>query len=133
MPVSQGFVDFVVEQLERCGAITTKRMFGGVGIYSGDVFFAIVANDVLYLKVDDTTRGDFERAGSGPFKPYGDGRETMQYYEVPVSTLEDSDALTVWGKRAIAVAVRAKNTKRTSARRVRSTRTDLYRSIRRKK
>jgi DNA transformation protein len=106
MPVSQGFLDFVTEQLERCGAITAKRMFGAVGIYAGDVFFAIISNDVLYLKVDGTNRDDFERAGCGPFRPYGDDRETMQYYNVPVSVLEDGDTLTAWGKRALAVAAR---------------------------
>jgi TfoX/Sxy family transcriptional regulator of competence genes len=63
MAVSPGFIDFVVEQLEGCGPIVTKRMFGGVGIYSGDTFFAIIDNDILYLKVDDTTRKDFEREG----------------------------------------------------------------------
>ena len=78
MAVSPGFIDFVVEQLEGCGPIVTKRMFGGVGIYSSDTFFAIIDNDILYLKVDDTTRKDFEREGCRPFRPYGDERETMQ-------------------------------------------------------
>jgi DNA transformation protein len=56
MAVAPGFTDFVVEQLDGSGPITTKRMFGGVGIYSRDTFFAIIDNDILYLKVDDTTR-----------------------------------------------------------------------------
>src|SRR5215217_10246 len=105
MAVSPGFAEFVVEQLEACGRISAKRMFGGVGIYAEDVFFAIIDNDILYLKVDDTTRADFERAGCSPFRPYGDDRETMQYYSVPVSVLEDADALAAWGKKAIAVAI----------------------------
>jgi DNA transformation protein and related proteins len=104
MSVSPGFADFVVEQLEGCGPITTKRMFGGVGIYSGDVFFAIIFKDVLYLKADDSTRKDFERAGCEPFRPYGDERGSTQYYSVPVSVLEDADELAAWGRKAIAVA-----------------------------
>ena len=112
MPVSPGFNSFVVEQLEGCGPIATKRMFGGVGIYSGDVFFALIDDDILYLKVDDSTRPEFVRAGCGPFRPYGDERETMQYYSVPVAVLEDADALTKWGKKAIAVAVAAKARKK---------------------
>ena len=112
MAVSPGFSDFVVEQLDGCGPITTKRMFGGVGIYAGDIFFALIDNDILYLKVDDSTRQDFVRAGCGPFRPYGDDRESMQYYSVPVSVLEDADALAVWGKKAIAVAVAAKGRKK---------------------
>ena len=109
MAVSPGFIDFVVEQLEGCGPIVTKRMFGGVGIYSGDIFFAIIDNDILYLKVDDTTREDFERAGSRPFRPYGDDRESMGYYNVPASVLEDADALAAWGRKAIAVAAAKKS------------------------
>jgi|SRR5215471_12089948 len=108
MPVNKGFLDFVVEQLAGCGPIVTRRMFGGAGIYSGDVFFAIVDDDVLYLKADDETRGDFERAGGQPFDPYGDGRTSMQYYGVPVSILEDADAMTAWGRKAIAAALRAR-------------------------
>jgi DNA transformation protein and related proteins len=106
--VTPGFADFVVEQLDGCGPITTKRMFGGVGIYSGDVFFALIDDDILYLKVGESTRPEFVRAGCEPFRPYGDDRETMQYYSVPVSVLEDADTLSKWGKKAIAVAVAAK-------------------------
>jgi DNA transformation protein len=116
MAVTPGFADFVAEQLEGCGPIATKRMFGGVGIYSGDTFFAIIDNDILYLKVDDTTRGSFERAGCAPFRPYGDERETMQYYNVPVSVLEDADELARWGMKAIAVAIAAKQKKKPRAR-----------------
>ena len=98
------FTEFVVDQLEACGPITSKRMFGGVGIYAGDLFFAILDNDVLYLKVDDSNRADFERVGSGPFRPYGDDSEVMQYYNVPVDVLEDATELGRWAAKAIAVA-----------------------------
>lgn len=113
MAVTPGFKGFVVEQLDGCGPITTKRMFGGVGIYAGDVFFALIDDDVLYLKVDDSTRPAFKRAKSRPFRPYGDDRESTHYYSVPVSILEDAEKLTAWGKKAIAAAVGAKNRKRT--------------------
>ena len=111
MAVSQGFTDYVIEQLEGCGVISTKRMFGGVGIYCGEVFFALIDNDILYLKVDDSTREDFTRAGSEPFRPYGDDRDKMQYYSVPVSVLEDADELCAWGRKAIAVAIAARGAK----------------------
>jgi len=113
MAVSPGFADFVAEQLDGCGPIVTKRMFGGVGIYSDDIFFAIIDNDILYLKVDDSNRKDFEAAGSGPFRPNGEAGETMMYYSVPASVLEDADELVSWGRKAIAVAVAAKGRKNT--------------------
>jgi DNA transformation protein len=119
MAVSRGFVDFVVEQLEGCGVIATRRMFGGVGIYCGDIFFALIDNDVLYLKVDDSNRDDFVKAGCRPFQPYGPGGETMSYYGVPASVLENADDLAKWGRKAIAVAIAAKNRPASRRRRVR--------------
>ena len=117
MAVSPGFLEYVVEQLDGCGPIVTKRMFGAVGVYRDEVFFAIIDNDILYLKVDESNRADFERAGSAPFRPYGDERESMSYFSVPVSILEDADELGAWGRRAIAAAVAAKRRPRTNKRR----------------
>jgi DNA transformation protein len=83
-------------------------MFGGVGIYAGDLFFALMANDTLYLKVDDTTRPSFTSLGLEPFCPYGESGEVMQYYELPADVLEDVDSLREWVEAAIAVARRAR-------------------------
>jgi len=105
MPVTDGFVEFVLEQLDSVGPITSKRMFGGVGLYAGDLFFALIAGDVLYLKADVSTRGELEAAGARPFEPYPDrGSGTMQYYSVPAAILEDGDELVVWAKKAVAVS-----------------------------
>jgi DNA transformation protein and related proteins len=107
MAVTDSFVEFVIEQLESVPAITPKRMFGGVGLYAGDLFFALLAGDVLYLKADDSTRGEFEAAGARPFQPYPDrprGGGTMRYYGVPVAILEDSGELTRWARTSVAVA-----------------------------
>lgn len=108
MAVTDRFTEFVVDQLEACGPITPKRMFSGVGIYAADVFFALLADDVLYLKVDDSNRADFEAAGTGPFRPYGEGGKVMQYYEVPADVLEDATELGRWAAKAIAVALAKK-------------------------
>jgi DNA transformation protein len=105
MAVSDGFVAFVLEQLEPAGPITTKRMFGGVGLYAGDRFFALIAADVLYMKTDAAGRGALETAGARPFAPYpGRGRGKTQYHSVPAAILEDDDALVAWARKAIAMA-----------------------------
>jgi DNA transformation protein len=83
-------------------------MFGGVGVYAADVFFALMDDDTLYFKVDDVTRPQFEDRGMGPFRPYGERGEVMQYYQLPAEVLEDSGELGVWAGAAIAVARRAK-------------------------
>ena len=115
--MKQGFVDYVVEQLEGCGDISTRRMFGAVGIYAGDLFFAILDDEVLYLKTDATTRPDFEREGSEPFRPYGDERSSLHYFSVPVSVLENATTLCAWGRKAIAVAAAARIAKPSSRKR----------------
>jgi DNA transformation protein len=107
MRVSDGFKSFVVDQLVELGDVTPRSMFGGVGLYCAGVFFGILAADVLYLKVDETNRPDYERAGAGAFKPYRNRSGTMQYYAVPLDILESAPELIAWARRAVAVARRA--------------------------
>lgn len=106
MPVSKEYLDYVQDLLSVLGPVDVKRMFGGAGLYHQGLFFGLVADDVLYFKVDDTTRADFETDGMEPFRPYGDEGYAMQYYEVPVDVLEDRDQLAAWAEKAINVAGR---------------------------
>jgi len=106
MAVSAEYREFVLEQLERVEPVTARAMFGGVGIYASGLFFALISGDSVYLKADDSNRGDFEAAGMGPFRPYGDGTRAMQYYELPADLLEDPDRLRPWVHGAIDVARR---------------------------
>ena len=113
MAVSPTFRTYVLDQLGRVATdIRSRGMFGGVGLYSGELFFALIDDDTLYLKVDDSNRPDFEAAGMGPFRPFGDGGEVMQYYEVPAELLDGGDQLGGWVEKAIEVARRAKRKKR---------------------
>jgi len=107
LAVSNAFKSFVLDQLDDLGDVVPRSMFGGVGLYSRGVFFGIIARDVLYLKTDDTTRPDYERAGMKPFQPYPDRPGTMQYYAVPVGILESTSELVEWARKAVAVAARA--------------------------
>src|ERR1051326_3943806 len=88
MAVSQSYREFVLEQLGRVTPVTGKSMFGGVGIYAQRVFFALIAEDRLYFKVDDGTRPEFEQRGMEPFRPFGED-SAMGYYEVPADVVED--------------------------------------------
>ena len=91
-------------------------MFGGVGIYAQGLFFALIAEDRLYFKVDDTTRPDFERLGMEPFRPYGE-HSAMGYYEVPADVVEDSWQLAQWMSKAIDVAAKPKGKKQKGVKR----------------
>ena len=111
--MSQTFRTYAIEQLRRVRVdIRHRSMFGGVGVYAGDLFFALIADDILYFKVDDSNRPAFEARGLGPFRPYGPAGESMQYYEIPEDLLEDPEALRPWAEAAIAVAATKRSTKR---------------------
>ena len=113
MSVSASFQTFILEQLGRVvPKVRARSMFGGVGIYSGDLFFALIDNDTLYFKVDDSNRADFTARKMGPFRPYGEDGETMGYYEVAADLLDDPEALRPWAEKAIAVAESKKKKKK---------------------
>jgi DNA transformation protein len=92
--------------------VSPDRQFTAGSYNSDGFFFALIAGDTLYLKVDDSNRGDFEAAGMGPFAPFGDEKMVMQYYELPADLLEDADALRPWVFKAIDVARAARRRKK---------------------
>lgn len=116
MPVSREYLDYIVDLLSAVGPVAAKRMFGGAGLYLRGLFFGLVADDVLYFKVDDSNRQDYRDAGSRPFKPF-DTYE-MGYYEVPADVLEDEEKLREWAGKAVQVAGKNKGrgSKKKSAR-----------------
>ena len=128
MAVSESYRAFVLEQLNRVRPVTARAMFGGVGLYAAEVFFALIAQDRLYFKVDDTTRGEFERRGMEPFRPFGED-SAMGYYELPADILEASEPLRAWTEQAVAVALRARDARgRKPAKRPAATRASVNRS-----
>jgi DNA transformation protein and related proteins len=106
--MTPAFRDYILEQLGRAVPITWRPMFGGVGVYSEGLFFALLDDDLLYFKVDETNRADFERLGSSPFQPYGEGGAKMLYYAVPAELIENPEELRSWALRSIEVARRKK-------------------------
>lgn len=108
--------EYLVERLARVASVRTRLMFGGVGIYSGEHFFALIANDVLYFKVDQQNRADFEARGMSAFQPFADRPATMSYYEVPSDVIGDERRLRAWVAKALDVARAARE--RSGAKRV---------------
>ena len=71
MTVSANYIHYVLDLLKVLGPVSAKRMFGGAGLYYDGSFFALIADDVLYFKVDEASKADYLGAGTGPFKPFG--------------------------------------------------------------
>ena len=104
--MTSDFTQFVLDQLVGLGKLRARRMFGGVGIYCDEVFFAIIHQDTLYFKVDDSTRAAFVQAGCVAFKPSAHRAMTLQYYARPADELESAPSLRDWAREALAVARR---------------------------
>jgi len=111
MAITEGFLEYIVEQLRGAGTVTTRKMFGGAGVYIDGIITGLVADDILYLKVDDGNRGDFESQGMAPFQPFEDKPYSMSYYEVPPEVLEDPEELCMWAARSIEASLRSKSRK----------------------
>jgi len=119
MPRRSEFVDYLLEQLAPLGEVSAKSMFGGWGIYHEGRMFALVADDTLYLKVDDANRSDFESKGLLPFRYDRTDREVavMSYYQPPTAALDDRELLCEWAGKGIAAATRAAEKKHAKAKR----------------
>jgi DNA transformation protein len=113
MPLRRDFLDHIADQLRSFGPVTVRRMFGGAGLYHGERMFGLVADDVLYFKVDDASRADYLAAGAKPFTYRRRlGRATLPtYYEVPASILDDADTLADWARAALAATEASRRAK----------------------
>jgi DNA transformation protein len=107
--VSDAFVEALRDLLEFVPELRLKRMFGGLGVYSGDRMFALAADDILYLKVDEVNREAFAAEASEPLIfTAKDGRaQAMGYWRAPEAVWEDIEAARRWASLARNAATRA--------------------------
>ncbi|MEL7114415.1 MAG: TfoX/Sxy family protein [Pseudomonadota bacterium] len=104
MAVSQEDIDFAVELFADLGAITTRKMMGGLCLYHDGTIFAILhADGSIWLK------------GAGAFQDVlaGEGltrwsytRDTgtvteMPYWSLPDAALDDPELAVDWARRAL--------------------------------
>lgn len=96
---TDSFKDFVLDQLDGFHGVTYRAMFGGYGLYRGDVFFGIIHKSRLYFRTDDASRETYRAHDMKPFRP--NAKQTLKtYYEVPVEIIEDADQLIAWARQA---------------------------------
>lgn len=93
------FAEFVADQLEGLEGLVIKPMFGGFGLYLKESFFGILSEGRLYFKTNPQTVSRYKAAKSKLFTYSKRGKKTIElknYYEVPVSILEDRKKLKAW-------------------------------------
>ena len=111
------FVEYVVETMRAFGEVEARPMFGAWGLYHQGAFFAIVADDTLYLKTDAQNRARFEAQGLAPFVFRAkDGKKTaMSYRRAPDEALERPEVMAEWARYGYEAALRAAAAKAKSA------------------
>jgi DNA transformation protein len=115
--MSDDFVDYVMELLGPFGTVVARRMFGGHGIYLDGLMFAIVSDDMLYLKADEMNRVEFEQAGCEIFGYARQGkRATLNFFRAPEEAMESPVLMLPWARTAYAAALRANAKKQAAAR-----------------
>jgi DNA transformation protein len=111
------FAEYVVELLAPLGRVHVRRMFGGHGVYCDDIMFALIADEVLYFKVDAATRARFEQAGSEQFTYETRGkRAAMSYWRAPDEAMDAPHAALPWARDAYAAALRSRAASATARR-----------------
>jgi DNA transformation protein len=105
MSLSDGDADFARELFAGVGPLKTRKMMGGLCIYSGDVIFAMVHSDgKILLKGGDGFGAELEAAG-GEHWTYTrkDGKQSsMPYWTLPEAALDDPELACDWARRALA-------------------------------
>jgi len=120
MVASDGFAEFLREQLAPVGRITTRRMFGKTGVFCDGLMFGMVRDDTLYLRVDDDNRAAFKEAQSFPPLNYEKkgGTIDLSFWRAPERLFDEPEELITWTRAALAAARRvAAKRERTAPRR----------------
>ncbi len=90
--------------LEAMGGFRVKRMFGGLGLFAGDVMFGLIDEGLIYLKTDPQLEADLRAAGARPWL-YAERRgpragitvETS-YLSLPDEAYDDPDEACRWAE-----------------------------------
>ena len=103
------FGEWVRDHLSGLGDFEIKTMFGGAGALKGGAMFAILGDDVIWLKADAAMAAEMEAEGSRQFSMDSKtGRRTLPYWSMPEAALDDPDEAVRWAQRSVEIALRPK-------------------------
>ncbi len=104
MAVSEGDIAFALELFGGLGAVTTRKMMGGLCLYSDGTIFAILnADGSIWLKGGGAFAQVLEDEGCARWSyTRKDGSETqMPYLTLPGEALDDPEVACDWARRAL--------------------------------
>ena len=93
--------------MQGLGPVHAKSMFGGHGLFIDGLMFGLIADGVVFLKVDKENEPDFIDNGLDAFiYMKKDKAFKMSYYQAPEESLEDGEVMAVWANKAYSAALR---------------------------
>jgi DNA transformation protein len=100
------YLEYVLEQLAALDTLRWRRMFGGIGLYSGDLFFGLIDDDTLFLKTDASNAAEYQARNMPRFMPPTERpMGPFGYHQVPADVIEDAEILVDWARKSVAVAL----------------------------
>lgn len=79
---------------EQFGRVKSRSMFGGFGIFVDEAMFALVVNDALHIRSDDSTVEQFKTAGYQPYVYKKRGFPVVtKYYALPDELWNNTDQI----------------------------------------
>ncbi len=108
MVASDGFAEFLCDQLAPLGKVTMRRMFGKTGVFCDGLMLGMVTDDTFYVRVDAQNRMAFKEAEASPPLNYRKKGATIDlaFWRVPERLLDEPDELVAWAREALAAARR---------------------------
>ena len=108
MVASDGFAEFLRDQLAPLGPITMRRMFGKTGVFCDGFMLGMVTDNTLYFRVDDDNREALKEAESFPPLNYAKkgGTIDLSFWRAPERLFDEPDELVAWARSALAAARR---------------------------
>jgi DNA transformation protein len=102
------FVDHVLEQMAGFAPVRAKRMFGGAGIFRGELMFALIVDEQLYFRADAVLAAECRERGLPPFSYLARGKTVaLSYFSAPPEVFDEPEAMVEWARRAYACALQA--------------------------
>jgi DNA transformation protein len=122
MVASDGFAEFLREQLAPLSRISMRRMFGKTGLFCDGFMLGMVKDNTLYFRVDDGNRAEFKEAESFPPLNYEKKGDTIDlaFWRAPERLFDEPDELVTWARSALAAAQRVAAKRERTARKRKS-------------
>jgi DNA transformation protein and related proteins len=85
--------------------VRARRMFGGMGVYTGEKMFAFLIGDEIGLKLspEDMTEA-MELPGAGPLRPDPNSEPMKDYVRMPREILDNYELFMMWVERSATYA-----------------------------